>query len=543
MAVGELTAVDGQAVGVGQTVRLYIPAGSAYGLSARSEWHERSGIGSTFHGQTPAPREFNLIAIPGTAAAGLSINAWHGAAQALLRPSGGLRTLTATLDGSPVSIEAAIENVQVQDGLSVATATAYAPSQFWRSTTTQTDTTSTTTNGGNAPASPKITFNPTSTVGRKRVPITEVTGRGLVNHPFRISVDLAGLSVTTGANILLFDRGRSVPFQAINTSGTTWAIYFLLSLLPSEAGFVDVVAGSDVSNTLLANTLDPAGQDWAHASWSNTNWVFLKAPTTLNGVYAPSLFETARAPHRPGAWHRIMYNPAVDGAWVETLTGGSESISLNGGAGITLITQIKTVTTNAITGMGITAGTGSVANSLHYRKAGEWSWREGVVVATGSVGSPKELTTTDADDAVQLAITSNTSTSTDVFTQFDADPIVVPLQSGEVPTIGTITSTTMNRGNGTLTNSTTGDTITLEDLYWDDDGANGLIIDTNAAAGERLRVYPSLSTSPLYTASTGRGWRFSNRAGWPLVPGANTWAWSGAGSPTITLAWQDTWAV
>jgi hypothetical protein len=543
MAVEELTAIDGQAVGVGQTVRLYIPAGSAYGLSAKSEWHERAGIGSTFHGQTPAPREINLIAIPGTAAAGLSINAWHGAAQALLRPSGGLRTLTATLDGSPVSIEAAIENVEVQEGLPVASATAYAPSQFWRSTTTQTDTTSTTTNGGNAPASPKITFNPTvGTVLRRRVTLTELTGRGLVNHPLRITVDTTGASVAAGSDILIFDRGQSVPFQAQGVGTSTTKIDFLCNLLPSEVGFIDIVYGSVVTNTLLANTLDPAGFDWANASFSNTNWIYLKAPTTLNGIYAPSIFETARAPRRPGAWHRIMYNPAIAGAWVETITAGSESISLNGGAGITAVTQIKTGTSNAITGMGIDAAS-SATNSLHYRKAGEWDWRQGTVATTGSVGSPKELTTMDADDAVQLAITSNLSTSTDVFNQFDTDPIVVLLQSGEVPTISVGAAVTMNRGNGTLTNSTTGDTITLEELYWDDDGTNGLIIDTNAAAGERLRVYPSLSTSPLYTASTGRGWRFSNRAGWPLTPGANTWAWSGDGSPTITLAWQDTYAV
>jgi hypothetical protein len=91
--------------------------------------------------------------------------------------------------------------------------------------------------------------------------------------------------------------------------------------------------------------------------------------------------------------------------------------------------------------------------------------------------------------------------------------------------------------------------VDIEDVYIDDDASGGLVIDTLADGVEKLRVYPSLSTSPLYTGSGGQGWKFSNPVGLPLVPGANVLAWqgvgtgtgSGDGSPTITTAFSDTW--
>lgn len=536
MAIGELTAVDGQAVGAAETVRLLVPAGSDYGLTARSEWHERSGIGATHHGQTPEPRQIPLVAVPGTAAAGSDIGVWQGAVLALLRPTGALRTLTADLDGTEVAIEAAIEQVTSREGLPVVQATALAPSQFWRSTgALSSDTTGTATNNGNAPAAPKITIRPTTgTVVRWRVTLVDVTSRGLKDHPLRMAINTNGIGVAGGADILLFDRGQSVPFQAIAPPSATTPIFFLCSLLPNENTFVDVVCGSAVNNVVTANQLDPAGMDWAHASFTNTNWVYRNTAGTLNSLYAPALWETARAPRRPGAWHRTEFGGrSAASAWAENLSSGFESISLIDRAAITLISQVEMANAATITGFDVNvAWADSMAKQ---RRAGEWDYRDS---ESASVEETIVLT-----DAVQVILWSSTLTSA-VFDLKTATPVQVALQSGKVPTISVAgSSVAMARINGTLTNTTTGDQIVFEDVYIDADASGGLIVDTNAAPGEQARIYPSLSTSPLYTASTGRGVRFTNRAGWPLVPGANAWSFVGDHAPVITVEHQDTWAV
>ena len=537
MAIGELTAIDGQAVGVGETVRLYIPAGTDYGLTARSQWHERSGIGATHHGQTPEPRRFALIAVPGAAAAGSSIAAWHGAAQALLRPTGALRTLTADLDGTEVSIEAAIENVTVVDGLPRVEANAFTPSQFWRTTGALTSSTSgTSTNAGNAPAAPKITIRPTTgTVVRWRVTLVDVTSRGLKDHPLRLPINTNSVGVLSAADILLFDRGQSVPFQAISPPSATTPIFFLCSLLPNETSFVDLVIGGAVNNVVTANQLDPAGFDWAHASFTNTNWVYRGTAGTLNGLYAPSLWETARAPRRPGAWHRTEYGGrSAASVWQEDHN--NNAITLTDRAAITLVSQIKMANASSITGLDVNV---SWADSMaKQRRAGEWDYRDS---ESASVEETIVLT-----DAVQVVLWPSTLGTVlfDLKNAVTPVPVVVALQSGEVPTISVAgSSVTMARINGTLTNTTTGDQIIFEDVYIDADASGGLIVDTNAAPGEQARVYPSAAGSPLYTSSAGKGWRFTNRAGWPLVPGANAWSWTGDHAPVITVEHRDSWSV
>jgi hypothetical protein len=201
-----------------------------------------------------------------------------------------------------------------------------------------------------------------------------------------------------------------------------------------------------------------------------------------------------------------------------------------------MISQIKMANASTITGLDVNV---SWADSMaKQRRAGEWDYRDS---ESASVEETIVLT-----DAVQVIVWPSTlgTILLDLKDAATPVPVVVALQSGEVPTISVAgSSVTMARINGTLTNDTTGDQIVFEDVYIDADASGGLIVDTNAAPGEQARVYPSLSTSPLYTASSGRGWRFTNRAGWPLVPGANTWSWSGDGAPVITVEHRDSWSV
>jgi hypothetical protein len=534
----EITAIDGQAVGPAAALHVVIDPDSDYGLIAEDHWHQRVVIGSTHHGQTPQPRVIDLKVYPGADAFGGDYTDWVGAAIALFRPSGALHTITGDLSGTEVAIEAAFGQAVLPSGqLACVAVPAFAPSQFWRTTGALTsDTTGTATNGGNAPAAPKITIRPTTgTVVRWRVTLVDVTGRGIKDHPLRLPINTNSVGVLGADDLLLFDRGQSVPFQAISPPSATTPIFFLCSLLPNETSFVDLVIGGAVNNVVTANQLDPAGFDWAHASFTNTNWVYRGTAGTLNGLYAPSLFETARAPRRPGAWHRTEYGGrSAASVWEEQAA--ATAIALTDRAAITMISQIKMANAATITGLDVNV---SWADSMaKQRRAGEWDYRDS---ESASVEETIVLT-----DAVQVILWPSTlgTILLDLKDAATPVPVVVALQSGEVPTISVAgSSVTMARINGTLTNSTTGDQIIFEDCYIDADATGGLIVDTNAAPGEQARVYPSLSTSPLYTASSGRGWRFTNRAGWPLVPGANTWSWSGDGAPVITVEHADAWVV
>lgn len=537
------TSWRGVDLGPAEEFDVFVPYGGEYAWSSDVVTRSRIGRPPVFESSTPQVRTMPILIRPGGAASG-DYNDWRAAAVALFNPYlTGPSALQMVWDGDAVETTAivslAAQHPQVSmraDTPGALNATLIQLDPYWRSTTTQTDTSGTATNGGNAPAAPKITIRPTTgTVVRWRVTLVDVTSRGLKDHPLRMVINTNGIGVAGGADILLFDRGQSVPFQAIAPPSATTPIFFLCSLLPNENTFVDVVCGSAVNNVVTANQLDPAGMDWAHASFTNTNWVYRNTAGTLNGLYAPSLFETARAPRRPGAWHRTEYGGrSAASVWQEQAA--ATAISLTDRAAITMISQIKMANASTITGLDVNV---SWANSMaKQRRAGEWDYRDS---ESASVEETIVLT-----DAVQVILWPSTLVAIllDLKDAATPVPVVVALQSGEVPTVSVAGSNvTMARINGTLTNTTTGDQIIFEDVFIDADASGGLIVDTNAAPGEQARVYPSLSTSPLYTASSGRGWRFTNRAGWPLVPGANSWSWSGDGAPVITVQHANAWSV
>lgn len=527
----EPTSIDGVAVGPDQVYWVVVKSSADYGLNAQSQWHQRAGIGSTFQGQTPSPRMLSLCVYPGAAATG-NLADWVAGGLALLRPHGALREIVGTYLGETVSTHVAIDTPALpSDRLAQIEAAAIAPSQFYRKTTTTTSTSSPLTNNGNAPAAPKITIKPTTgTVVRRRVTLVDVSNRGLINHPLRIAVNTNSASVTGGDNIYLFDRGKAEKFQAIAPPGSATPIFFLCNLLPNESRTIDVVYGGAVDNQITANKLEPSGFDWAHASFTNTLWIYRNTATTLNGIPAPSIWEFGRALRRPGSWTFTEFGgKSAASVWTEDLV--NNTVNLAGNAAITMLSQIAMANSSSIAHFDTNV---TWADSMaKQRRAGEATYRDS---ESSSTESDIDLT-----DAIQVILWSSTLLSALFDIDSSGSPIQVALQSGEVPTIVVDSSaTTMARINGTLTNTTTGDSIEFNDVFIDADASGGLVIDTNAAPGEKMRVYPSLDTSPLYSPHDA-GWRFSNPAGFPLVPGDNAWTWTGDGAPTITFEFADTW--
>jgi hypothetical protein len=542
MTVGELTAVDGQSVGVGEVVRLVIPSGSDHGINAKTEWQPRVGQGPSFHGQSFEPRAIPLVVVPGLAAGGLDISAWMSTALALLRPTNALRTLSADLDGVAVTIEAVIETIATGEG-PVLTARASAPSSFWRAAT-QSTTSLTVTNDGNAPANPTITIKPTTgTVLRRRVTFDENTGRGLVNHPIRLTVNTTSAGpIAAASDVLIFDQGNPTLFQSQNLNNASTLLDIRKSLRPSSTDeFVDVVYGTAVNNTVTANALLPWGMDLAHGSHSNTVWVYRATATTINGVAAPAIWELSRAPQIPGVWFPVRFGgTSTSDAWNESASG----VQLIANAAMQLNTQVEMSASGAVNGFTLASLIGWSDLNVKYRLPEADGWLTGDATVSGGT----TLSDLEVDGGVDVLLRSQLSGDT-WQEQASSAPITVTLDSAKVPTLTVDGSaTTMARINGRLTNTTTGDYVDIFDLYIDADASGGLVIDTLAGGVEKNRVYPSLSTSPMYSGSGGRGWAFSNPAGLPLVPGANVLAWhavgtsggSGDGAPTITTTWSDT---
>lgn len=537
-----ITAYRGVTLGPAATFDATVPYGSEYAWAAAPAFRERTGRAPVYDLTTPQPIVTQIQIRPGATAGGDS-DAWRRSALALFSPYDGLDTLQIAAAGTTLETQALIRVIQHHPQVSmrpevegVLLAELIRPDPLWRSTTVQTDTASPTTAGGNAPAAPKVTFRPTTgTVLARRIDVTEASGRGIVNHPFMITVDTTGAGVTTAQHLALIHRGQALPLTATGYGTSTTEIWFPLTLLPSETSPLYVLYGSALANTVTAQQYEPAGFDWGDAGWTNVNWIYRNTAGTFEGQYAAAIWETARAPQRPGAWTRVEFGGRSDDSlWTE----GASQIALSGRAGIQLVTQIPAIASNALKGLQATSWNNAY---VQYRRTGEWSWRQG---SATYAGIPAMLSAIDVPSAVAVVLWSNQGSVT--YTQKDTTtpiPIRVELAAADVPTYIVNTAETWQRLNGTLTNSTTGDTIEFDEVFFKDDAAGGFVVDTNAAAGERLRVYPTAAGSPWFTLSGGRGWRLSNRKGWPLVVGANDWAWTGDGAPTITIAHQDAFAL
>ena len=540
------TSWRGVTLGSSETFEMIAAYGSDFGWSVDVAARSRAGLPSLYDGVTPQPLSRDVYIRAGSLAG--DYDGWRSSAVALFSPYQGVAELEADFDGDTRTTMALVQTIQQHPqvpmradalGLLQAKITRFSP--YWRSAT-QSTTSLTVTNDGNAPASPKFTIKPTTgTVLRRRVTFTENTGNGLINHPLQLSVTTTGASATTGSNYYVFDGGNPTLFQAITPNGSS-KIYIRKSLKPSSTDeFVDVVYGSAVSNT-LANTLLPWGFDWAHASFTNSLWIYRgTTATTLNGVEAPTIWQSSRAPQIPGVWYQTEFGTTFeDSGWTEAVA----SLALTGNAALAVNTQIKAGATGALNGLTNASLVGWSDLNVMYRL------RDGVSYLSGdaTVSGGTTLSDIEVDDAVDIVLRAQLGSVT-WQEQASSAPISITLDSAEVPTITVDGSaTTMAKVRGRLRNTTTGDWIDI-DVLIDADASGGLVIDTLADGVEKLHVYPSLSTSPMYAPGGGQGYAFSNPAGLPLAPGANVLAWNaygtnsgtGDGSPTITTVFSDTW--
>jgi hypothetical protein len=545
------TSWRGTTIGPTATFNITAPLGSDFGWEVDVSSRSRMGQTALYEAVMPQPLTRDINIRPGTAAAGSNMDDWRAAAVAFFSPFLGPATLAANFGGDTRTTIAIVSGIKQhpqvamrsdKEGILQAKLTRFSP--YWRSAS-QSTTSLTVTNDGNAPASPTITIRPTTgTVTRKRVTFQENTGEGLVNHPLQLSVT-TDASATAGSNYYVFSGGRPALFQIITPGGAS-KVYVRLSLPPGGSDFSDIVMGSAVANTITANQLPPWGMDWSSGStFSNTTWTYLATAGTLNGITAPAVWDILRAPKIPGVWSNTIYTINVSTAW----TPSASTVILVGGAAMQVNTQIRAIVADALQGFDTSATLTTPQGGVRYRLRNASEWTAVTPTGTGS-GASFHLDPVDVPAAIDIAlIAANPNVAATWSTHPTNTPPRILLESADVPTITVGSSVTMRRVNGRLTNTTTGDYVDIEDVYIDDDASGGLVIDTLAGGNEKNWIHPSLTTSPLYTGSGGQGWKFSNPAGLPLVPGANVLAWqgvgtgtgSGDGSPTITTVFHDTW--
>jgi hypothetical protein len=510
----DFTAFDGVTINGASAYRVFTRYGEDGPYTAEPQLRPIIGRTPTRDGIIYAGRSFPFI----VDRAGSTADAqWQEDVQEIFTPNKGERVLTATANGVTVTLNVDVTELR-RTTHSRFEGVFHAADPYWKSTTTSTDSASPLTQSGNVDALPVITVTPASaTMRRVRATITDTSGRGLVNYPYRITFDSTGVSAAAAADYIAFYNGRAIPFYVANLNNAATTMDVRLDIPPSGSSFVDIFYGSSVNNTITAQTLDDGGHELTDATYTNTRWVF----------HHDQFDRISTRPPATGVWRLGKIGNVIAGTsfGITTLstTGITFSVKPNSSLAndadaIVLTVGAEAGTTNALDGLTVstTTAAGSPELLIRYRKAGEGYWR----AATGAY---------DLDNAVEIAIGIQPTTTADdgtVSITEDSGDRPWRLLLTATPTLSVSAAVDARTISGAVTNSTTGDSITFTDVYLDN---TTLIVDCAAK-----RVYPS--SGPLYGIVVP-----NNRADWfRLAPGSNTWTDLGLSS---SFSWANRYAL
>jgi hypothetical protein len=364
--------------------------------------------------------------------------------------------------------------------------------------------------------------------------VTDRTGRGLDSYPVRLTLDSRNAGATAAADYVVFVNGQSVPFFVQNPDASATTIDLRVSTPPAGSCLVDVFFGAAVANPLTANVYDDGGMDLAHASFSNTTWVWRTSTGTLMGKLVYSMVAVSRQARVTGAWSLAKLAPVLSGVSYGYVPGGNAQFAVgpsagglqNDADGLILTCQVEADTSNALRGISAVLDGGAVSAGLlvEYRRADDLLWRAaGNGFASGGW---------DIDGAVQVRIyvrpAATDATGSITVSAYASDPPPrLLLDSTKVPLISAPAYTAARVINGSLTNGSTGDQIVFTDLYMDD---VALTIDC-------LQRTIRAASGPLYGQIMP-----TNPNGWfPLPPGGTSWT-NPAGF-TVSLDWQNRFVI
>ena len=514
MAAGILTATsfDGQTVNSGAYRLALMPLASASAAAAAVTDRQRTNQVPVTDYITYQPRDWSFI---------LSLNPGGGGNLTTFRtfvnqyftPYGGKRTLLATHPDGSTALSASVTVTSLMPGREgrTYTGTFHMDDPIWRSSS------ATFISASSSPYTVPGTYKAlvqvkvtgtTTTLKRRRITITDTSGRGLANYIVRATFDSTGVTATATTNYIVFYQGRSIPFFAQALNGASTTVDFRVDVAPSGSATADIYYGSSVSNSVTNNVLEDGGQNLASASWSNTNWVW--------DDFSIDTFPAAAGVWRPGKIGQtidgVSYGMSAVSASSVTFAVKNDSSLANDADCMILTVGSQAGTTSALSGLSrAMTVTSTCRGYVKYRTARSALWQ----TAWSTTGTGTTTTAIDLDNAVQIAAGIEPTSST-------ADGNIVLSASGtfqlalaSTPTVSAAAAVTARYLDAALT-SGAGDSIDFDKVYFDDNGASETFV---------IDCYNrtiSLTTGPLYTAGTGI--TFSNADDWwPLAPGSFSW--------------------
>lgn len=464
-----------------------------------------------------------------------------------LAPFGGLRVLTATHDNGSTAIEtlANVTSLQKrQDNLFEGTF--LIPDPIWRTSTTTTDTSSPTTNGGEFKALPSISITPTSsTVKRRVVTITDNTGRGLSNYPVLLSFNstAGGAGAAASENYIAYISGRSVPIHVTSPDSAATRIWLRTDIPANGSVDIYVYYGSSVTNTLAGSgATSPflaGGLDLATSSNTSWTWSVSTTPGSEIGCYNFSIQPVATGVWRPGKLGLTQENTSY-GISEEAGNQLILYIEDDGSAANDADCMICVLGVNAtsqITGLSrrlqSTVQLGGILRSfVKYRTANQNSW---------TTVSLEELDSTVAEppqdggtDTGAITITNAVEVAIGIEPK-EAQPSGILTLSGamtialsQTPTVSIAAEATARIINATLTNATNGHAIIFTDVY----------LDNVALTIDCLNKHITVASGTWFGDIV-----FSDPDDWfALAVGANSWSWS-AGTYTTSFEFADRYLI
>ena len=438
------------------------------------------------------------------------------------------RTLLATHDdGSTALTATAWLSPFMQESYKTFSGEFIIPEGCFRSTTVNSDSSSPLTVAGELEALPSLAITSSgSTLARRRVTITDNCTRGLSGYPVAITFDSTGYSAAAAADYIVFYGGRSVPFSVVTPNDANTKVWLAVDCPPAGSVTLDIYYGSGINNTITANAFDDGGMDLTNAT--NTSWVW-DAPYTVS-----------TNPTRCGVWRAVKAGRTVSGVafGIEAESGTVLDIALapvatagnlaNDADAIVLVIGTGAGTTNALTNLSrddISSPTGAYLFFVRYRTANQIGWTTATSADTLGAGSTAAI---DLDNAVEVVIgVEPTAATADLTLRLAlSGSLTLALNSSLTPTVSAAAAVAAELIDGTITNSTTGDSIAFDDVYLDE--AAALTINC-------LAQTLSVSTGPMHTA--GSGIQPSNSDEWfPLGVGSNAWSLPAGVALTISYA-------
>jgi len=536
------TTFDGNAIG-GTSVYFCYQDGdaSAGAISLDYETRPRRRAAPVVTRRAPTVRiiPFRIEPVSGTA-----LTTFVPTVNQHFRPLAGKRTLQAVHDDGSTAIQIAADVITLElvSGGHAFEGSFLLHDTYWEAQSATVDSVSPLSVAGTpgVTAQPTLTITPAASTNVKRIraTVSDTLAYGFADTIVRLTFDSTGVGlISTDTNrFLVVVNGRSVPYYARNVNGAATTIDVRLNVPATGFGSaaVDIWFGAGVDVNPFVQLLELGGIAVTHATFSNTVlvWDSWAAPTFADAT---------------GVWRLGVLGPQYNGVsfgikeWSSTLivfeVRADRTLREDADA-LILVLPAEAATTNALTGIDVMistaqplgGGMGTQINSrvcLYYRTRSSPTWilHQSVNTTSSVLTMPSSIPGAIALALVLEPFGADAMGSMRVSTQAATTPARLTMVGG--PTVSMAAAVAARKLSGSLTNTTTGATITFPPTYLD--ATATLTIDTTLpVTAEPIRTSDG---TPLYGMPS-----FSDPDSlFPLNYGSNAWTEMTGGATSFSF--------